>query len=583
MTLDPGQGALHVFQQLCEQAPEQPFLRVNGIRLNRREFLHQVSVWAGAFSRQGVGVGDHVALITPNSMQWCVAFWALVSVGARPVPLDPQIGGWELENLLAVIDVKLCLAVTSYRSSPIAESLSRIRTQLPHPPVLVSLEGSAHGMLSCEEFLLGACPARVPSRAVEPEEPLMLACTSGTTGNPKIISVPHAGFVRSQIDMGRVLGASSGDRMLLGMPLYHQGGFGMGLQVLVSGGESIYEVGFDPQRFLETMESERVTVVQLSATLAKLLLSHPQFDSFDLSALRVCYFAGEVLPDRLAAEFWEKRRKRVINVIGSSETATMVLWDSLRDSHRSASEYQPLPFTAVHVGEAGPSSTSCDATRRDDPDREANATTLEPRSLSWTSENAAQSFTGVHVGEAGPNSTGRDATHCDDPDREANATAIEPGSLWVSTDALLLEYFANPKETQRRLVVKGGRRWFDTEDLVLPLPDGYVRFVGRRKRVIKRGPNLVHPEEVEAFLLTCPSVAAVAILREEHELFGESMVAWIQPAPHQALDRGKLSAFCRGKIAAYKVPDRFVIVEELSVDIGKIRYQRVGMDEKKNV
>lgn len=535
VTLDPGQGALHVFQQLCEQAPEQPFLRVNGIRLNRREFLHQVSLWAGAFSRQGVVAGDHVALITPNSMQWCVAFWALVSVGARPVPLDPQIGGWELENLLAVIDVKLCLAVTSYRSSPIAENLKRIRTQLPHPPVLVSLDGSAHGMLSCEEFLLGACPACVPSRTVEPDEPLMLACTSGTTGNPKIISVPHAGFVRSQIDMGRVLGASSGDRMLLGMPLYHQGGFGMGLQVLVSGGESIYEVGFDPQRFLETMESERVTVVQLSATLAKLLLSHPQFDSFDLSALRVCYFAGEVLPDRLAAEFWEKRRKRVINVIGSSETATMVLWDSLRDSHRSASEYQPLPFTAVHVGEAGPSSTGCDA------------------------------------------------THSDAPDREANATTMEPGSLWVSTDALLLEYFANPKETQRRLVVKGGRRWFDTEDLVLPLPDGYVRFVGRRKRVIKRGPNLVHPEEVEAFLLTCPSVAAVAILREEHELFGESMVAWIQPAPHQALDRGKLSAFCRGKIAAYKVPDRFVIVEELPVDIGKIRYQRVGMDEKKNV
>jgi fatty-acyl-CoA synthase len=132
------------------------------------------------------------------------------------------------------------------------------------------------------------------------------------------------------------------------------------------------------------------------------------------------------------------------------------------------------------------------------------------------------------------------------------------------------------------MLASDGWRWFDTQDLVLPLPDGYVRFVGRLKRVIKRGPNLIHPEEVEAFLLTHPAVAAVAIVRASHELFGESMEAWVQPAPGATLGRGDLLAFCRGNIAAHKIPDRFAVVEDLPVDIGKIQYKRIRTNESKS-
>lgn len=511
------EGALHVLARLAAEAPDLPCIAVDGHRLSRRQLLEQVGLWAGALARQGVRTGDQIAIITPNCLDWYIAFWAIVSLGAVPVPLDPQVGAWELERLWAILDIRLCLAWSRYRSVEISENLLQICATRATPCTLVCLDRSVPGTLTRDEFLGGSCPLPVPSRSLLPDERLMLACTSGTTGNPKIIVVPHAGFVRAQLDMAETLALGPRDRMLLGMPLYHQGGFGMGLQVLLAGGEAMYFSRFEPQAFLDAVQTHAITVVQLSATLAKILLSHPELSHYDLRTIRLAYFAGEVLPDAVAAEFWKDRAIRVVNVIGSSETATMVMWDSNRDHQRSASEYRPLPHTHIRVG-------------------------------GW------------------------------DPDaREAHLE--QPGSLWVSTDALLLEYYGNANETTRRLVVREGRRWFDSEDLVLALADGYVRFVGRIKRALKRGPNLVHPEEVESYLLTHPQIAAVAVAREDHELYGDAIVAWIQPAPQARLTRGDLLQFCRGKIAAYKIPDRFVIVERLPIDIGKVQYKHLRTNE----
>ncbi len=509
------EGALHAFARLATEAPERPFINIDGDCLSRREFIAQVSVWSGALARQGIGLGDQVMLIAPNSLIWCIAFWALVNLGAIAVPLDPQLGAWEAERLLAELDVKLCLTWSRFRSADIAASLVRASTDLPRQPVLVCLDRDVAGTLSREEFLRDAKALPVPSRMVAPNERLMLACTSGTTGNPKIIIVPHLGFLQAQLDMADTLALSADDCMLLGMPLFHQGGFGMGLQTLLAGGQAVYLSRFEPRTFLDAIQAHRVTVVQLSATLAKIVLSHPEFDQFDLSRVRLCYFAGEVLPDDIAAEFWQKRRIRVVNIIGSSETGTMVMWDSNRDAARSASEFYPLPFTSIHVGNWG----------------------------------------------------------------DASVGTGQPGTLWVTTDALLLGYYGNTKETERRLRDRDGIRWFDTQDLVQALPDGYVRFVGRVKRAMKRGPNLVHPEEVESFLLTHPDIAAVALTREAHELYGDSIVAWVQPAPMARLSRGALLAFCRGRISAYKIPDRFIVVDQLPVDIGKVQYRRLRSGE----
>ena len=127
-----------------------------------------------------------------------------------------------------------------------------------------------------EDFCQDTCDTYIP----ENEHIMSLACTSGSTGNPKILSVPYYGFLKAAEDMGSYLEFSENEVMMIGMTLYHQGGFGMGLQTTVKGGTVIYQPQFNPITFLETVQKYKVTVIQLTSTLAKVLLSAPDFDKY---------------------------------------------------------------------------------------------------------------------------------------------------------------------------------------------------------------------------------------------------------------------------------------------------------------
>ena len=208
--------------------------------------------------------------------------------------------------------------------------------------------------------------------------------------------------------MGSYLDFSENEVMMLGMTLYHQGGFGMGLQTTVKGGTVMYQPQFNPVSFLETVQKYHVTVIQLTSTLAKVLLSTPDFDKYDLSSVKACYFAGEVLPKEIADVFVNKLGIRVINVIGSSETATMVVWDSDTDNGTDPSDFRKLPFTDFKVADA-----------------EGNDVGTE-----------------------------------------------EVGELCINTTAVITDYFGNPELSSEKIITsEDGRRWFMTGDLVKRLPD----------------------------------------------------------------------------------------------------------------
>ncbi len=500
-------GALGVFLDLAERSPEAPFVSVDGKTLDRAGFLRETAAVAGALLERGVREGDRVVLMTPNRLEWCTTFWASVAIGAVPAPLDPATGIWELRNLLPVLAPRLAVATSSFRAG---DPSDRIRQAMPECPV-ATLDGSPPWALPWDEFLGSAVPARIGGHAPNVEQPLLLACTSGTTGNPKILAVPHLGFLKSQTDMAGFMGFTPDDKVLLGMPLFHQGGFGMGLQALVAGAEAMYVRSFGPLSFLEQLASSRATVAQLSPTLAKLVLSVPDFPQRDLSSWKTVYFAGELLSDDLASRFWKDRSLRTVNVVGSSETGTMLAWDSRTDSDVSASDLSTLPFTRARILDAN--------------------------------------------GDPVPDGA--------------------PGILWISTDAVLTRYEGNPDLTENDLRTEDGIRWFRTGDLARRLPDGRVRYLGRAKRIAKRGPNLVHPEEIESFLLCHPGVAAVAVETVPNDVFGESLVAWIQPAVGAELDRAAMTGFCRDRISSYKIPDQFRFVDELPADIGKIQHRRL--------
>ena len=148
--------------------------------------------------------------------------------------------------------------------------------------------------------------------------------------------------------------------------------------------------------------------------------------------------------------------------------------------------------------------------------------------------------------------------------------------------SVITDYFGNPELSAEKILTdEQGRRWFCTGDLVNKLPGGIVRFAGRSKRIIKRGGNLVHAEEVEACLLTHPKIAAAAVTDEPHPVIGQQIVAYIQPRGDEKVTRGELARYFDGKLSAYKVPDKVVLVEEIPKDIGKIQFKYLRKKEYK--
>ena len=511
------------YSKYAQETPDKVLLRIDENTLTYSEFMEKTALFGSALKKLGIGENDKVGLVMPNSIEWFIAFWSAVRIGAQPVPMDPQSGSLELSRLIPATTVKVIFAFEKYKANSILGAVSALvpekisltkvicfadENALPKDDCYITADKfvAEYGEKECEIF--------------QPEylHTMSLACTSGSTGTPKILSVPSGGFLSTQKDMGDYLEFTSDDVMMLGMTLYHQGGFGMGQQMALKGGTMMYQPQFNPVEFLETVQKYKVNVIQLTSTLAKVLLSTPDFDKYDLSSVRACYFAGEVLPKEIADIFVEKLGIRVINVIGSSETCTMVVWDSARDAGTDPSDFRKLSFTDVRV---------IDAQRND-----------------------------VAEGEI--------------------------GELCVYTDGVITDYFGNPELSAEKILTDDqGRRWFCTGDLVNKLPNGIVRFAGRSKRIIKRGGNLVHAEEVEACLLTHPKIAAAAVTDEPHPVIGQQIVAYIQPKGDEKVTRGELARYFDGKLSAYKVPDKVVLVEEIPKDIGKIQFKYLRKKEYK--
>ena len=498
----------------AERTPDKVLLRIDENTLTYSEFIERTAEIGYGLQKLGIKPNDKIGLILPNSIEWYLFFWASIRIGAQPVPIDPQSGVMELSKLIPATMSKICIAAKQYRNNVILNVLKEIVPEKCTVDRIICFAdenelSENEVFLSADKFFADFCTDKCGLYEPEENHIMSLACTSGSTGTPKVLAVPYDGFYVSQVDMGSYLGFTSDDVMMIGMTLYHQGGFGMGLQMTVKGGTVLYQPQFNPITFLETVQKYHITVVQLTSTLAKVLLSTPDFDSYDLSSVKVCYFAGEVLPQDLADIFVKKLNIRVINVIGSSETATMVVWDSDRDSDVDPSDFRDLPFTAVRVINGDLSEVETD----------------------------------------------------------------ETGELCIHTDAIITEYFGNPELSKEKILTNKSGRWFCTGDLVKKLPDGRVRFAGRSKRIIKRGGNLVHAEEVESTLLTYPKVEAIAVTAEDHPVIGQQIVAYIQTVGGEKVTRGELARYFDGKLSAYKLPDKVIIVEEIPKDIGKIQFK----------
>lgn len=251
---------------LAELAPDEPAVTCDGRTITRAELDRSTNRLARAYAERGVGVGDYVTMVLPNSIEWIQAAVACWKLGAVPQPLSARLPDAELAGLLELRPPALLVG----RDNPEIPSLPA--SFVPNP----SLSDAA-----------------LPE-AVSPVWKAM--GSGGSTGRPKLIE--SGGDSRIPAAIGYPLGAQEGDTTLMPVPLSHNTGFTTATIALLMRHHLVLMSRFEPQQFLRLITEHRVTFLTTVPTIMQRVLPvyHADPGSYDLSSLRRFWHLGAPCP-----------------------------------------------------------------------------------------------------------------------------------------------------------------------------------------------------------------------------------------------------------------------------------------------
>ncbi|OBS01221.1 AMP-dependent synthetase [Mycobacterium gordonae] len=238
--------------QLAALAPDEPAVSCDGYTITRAELDSSTNRLARAYAQRGVGVGDYVTIVLPNSVEWIQAAVACWKLGAVPQPLSPRLPEAELEGLLGLRRSALLIG----REHPVTPSVP-----------------------------MGFVPDTSDAPLPEAVSPCWKSMASGgSTGRPKLIEA--GGDSRVPPAIGYPLGMQEGDTTLVPVPLTHNTGFTTALIALIMRQHLVLMSRFDPHEFLRVIERYGVTFLVTVPTIMQRLLPVYQAGSYNLSSLR---------------------------------------------------------------------------------------------------------------------------------------------------------------------------------------------------------------------------------------------------------------------------------------------------------
>lgn len=291
-------------------------------RLSYADLLDRVERLAHGLTASGIGAGDPVALLLPNSPAFVVSWLAITGIGAVVVPLNPLFKQDELDfyfrnsGVRAVIADEARIALSERIMGRRDESVPLITT------------GSARGRtLSLDRLIEKHQGMRLASRAAD--EDYVFQYSSGSTGRPKRVARTH-GQCWAEADSYMVsMEIAPSDTLFSAIPLFHTYGMGNCLTTLVRTGSTLVIMEapnpfiLNRGRALELLERHRVTIFPGVPFNFRLLADAD--GGADLSSLRLCYSAGTALPEQAFLGFLDRFGIAVRQLYGSTETGVMTI------------------------------------------------------------------------------------------------------------------------------------------------------------------------------------------------------------------------------------------------------------------
>ena len=344
---------------------------------------------------------------------------------------------------------------------------------------------------------------------LQPDDPINIQYTSGTTGSPKAATLTHHNSLSNAMFQGQGAAIVEGDRYCVPVPLYHAAGMVCGSLVgMVQGATVVYPgESFDPLATLQALQDERCTAVIAVPTMFIALLNQTDFARFDLDILHKGMIGGAPCPVEVMRRLIDELGMRDITIIYGM-TETLINTQTSRDD---SIEQRVATVGRVH------------------PHLEIKIVDLEGRA--------------VPRGIQGEICT--------------RGYSVMPG------------YWNGAEQTAAAI---DGAHWMRTGDLGTMDEDGYIAITGRIKDMVIRGGENIYPREVEEFLYGHPAVADVQAFGVPDAYYGEELCAWIRLKQGAAATEDSIRAFCRGRITHFKIPRYVRFVDSYPMTVtGKVQ------------
>jgi fatty-acyl-CoA synthase len=293
-------GAISAFW--AKTTPDSDAISENGQRQTWLEFDRTTTRQAAGLATVGVRPGDRVGIFAGNSAQWCQLTIAILKAGAVVVPLNVRLAAEEVRHVVADSGCRAVACDTAL--GPIFDRAFPTTGVPTHvvPIVRLGLDG-AEGDVAVAD-LDGTTVAIHPTK---PEDPAIIAYTSGTTGLPKGAVLTQANLFAQLVQKSVSDGWTHRERTLLCLPLCFTGGvINNFLTTYLVGGTLLLERGFDPARALRLLVQERASVLMGVPVMFQGIAAAPGFAEADLSALRTALTGGSPVPEGLLRTYQAK-------------------------------------------------------------------------------------------------------------------------------------------------------------------------------------------------------------------------------------------------------------------------------------
>jgi long-chain acyl-CoA synthetase len=527
-TIDYEETCLPGFlEQTAAHYPERMALVFQGYRITFRQLNAMVDRFAASLHALGIGRGDSVAILLPNTIPCVAAYFGILKLGAVVVMNNPLYSDRELEHqfndsgarALVTLDLLANRMVALRAKTGIREIIyTTLGDYLPFPknllfPLVAKKKKLAADVAPAENLhrwksLLAAATPPPPQVALAFEDIAMYQYTGGTTGVSKGVMLTH-GNLSKQVQQLKAWfpGFDAGGETMLGaLPFFHVFGLSTAMNLAIyMGWGNILVPKPQPQQLLEAIRKYRPTFAPLVPTMYIGILNHPDVAKTDLTSIKGCFSGSAPLPVEVISDFEKKTGAIIVEGYGLTETTPVTHVNPFRGTRKIGSIGVPIPDPACRI--------------------------------------------------------------VDINDGATDLPAGEAGELLIKGPQVMKGYWNRPEETGE--VLSDG--WLHTGDIAKMDPDGYFYIVDRKKDMIISSGFNVYPRDIEEVFFEHPKVLEATAIGVPHPTRGEQVKVFVVLKAGETASAEELLAFCQNKLARYKWPTAIEFRDELpKTNVGKI-------------